>query len=400
MLKKLIRYARGSLRFRLCGPFPERFLNLCARGGVSLWDPLREENTLTASCALCHRSRIEYYAEKSGATLTILQSRGARETASRYRRRLGLWVGAAVLILGILVMGRFLWQVEIRGIAVLPEEEVRTALAEYGVHAGVLARGVDARSVERRMQVRFPGIAWIAVNIEGSHASIVIEETVQPPDRVEDGIPTNVVADRTGFIVSVECYDGSPAVKPGDSVRQGDLLISGVMDNAVGESRTVHARGQIKALSRETISVTVPYSQEHLAFRGIARRRFLSFFGVSIPLQAAGAPPSPYRLEKRESAPQGIFALLPVRLSTERYLLQEVITEEIDLPAAQIEAEKELLQKETRAFSGRVIHSREVTGVETEAGYTLIAEYLCEGEIGVERPFAAQESPLPAEKSS
>ena len=151
------------------------------------------------------------------------------------------------LVVGLLVMSRFVWRVEVQGTERLEPEVITAALAEYGVRSGALASGIDAKTVERQMQIRFEEIAWITVNVEGSRVTAIIEEAVPPPAVVEDGIPTNLIAAETGFITKVEVQNGNPVVKPGDSVQAGDLLVSGIMDNKVGESRTAHARGQVYA---------------------------------------------------------------------------------------------------------------------------------------------------------
>ena len=234
LIKKLIRYCRGTLQFTAAGPYPERFLNLCSGGGVGLWNTRRTAEGVTACCAQCHRSRLEYYAQKSGCRLETVRCTGMKSTARRYRRRTGLWVGAALLAEGLLVMGRFVWRVEIRGTEQLDPAVITAALAEYGVHPGVLARKIDARTVERRMQIRFAEIAWITVNVEGSRVTAILEEAVPPPAVVEDGIPTNLIAGETGFITRVEVQNGNAVVKPGDSVLAGDLLVSGIMDNQMG----------------------------------------------------------------------------------------------------------------------------------------------------------------------
>ena len=174
LMKKLIRYCRGTVQFTVVGPYPERFLNLCSQGGVGLWSTRRVENGITACCAQCHRPRLEYYAQKSGCALEIGRCSGMKNTARRYRRRTGLWIGAGLLVVGLLVMSRFVWRVEVQGTERLEPEVITAALAEYGVRSGALASGIDARTVERQMQIRFEEIAWITVNVEGSRVTAKI----------------------------------------------------------------------------------------------------------------------------------------------------------------------------------------------------------------------------------
>ncbi len=388
LIKKLIRYCRGTLQFTAAGPYPERFLNLCSGGGVGLWNTRRTAEGVTACCAQCHRSRLEYYAQKSGCRLETVRCTGMKSTARRYRRRTGLWVGAALLAAGLLVMGRFVWRVEIRGTEQLDPAVITAALAEYGVHPGVLAGKIDARTVERRMQIRFAEIAWITVNVEGSRVTAILEEAVPPPAVVEDGIPTNLIAGETGFITRVEVQNGNAVVKPGDSVLAGDLLVSGIMDNKMGESRLAHARGRVYAQVRERLEIFVPYEQRDYLLAGVARRRYLTVFGVEIPLQGRGAPEGPYRLEQTVTAPRGVFSLLPVTLREECYLQLREVTKTVSPQEAVRQAEKELALRE-QGLAAEVIH-REAVGSEGPAGFTLAAEYLLERQIAVEAKVQAE----------
>lgn len=388
LIKKLIRYCRGTLQFTAAGPYPERFLNLCSGGGVGLWNTRRTTEGVTACCAQCHRSRLEYYAQKSGCRLETVRCTGMKSTARRYRRRTGLWVGAALLAAGLLVMGRFVWRVEIRGTEQLDPAVITAALAEYGVHPGVLAGKIDARTVERRMQIRFAEIAWITVNVEGSRVTAILEEAVPPPAVVEDGIPTNLIAGETGFITRVEVQNGNAVVKPGDSVLAGDLLVSGIMDNKMGESRLAHARGRVYAQVRERLEIFVPYEQRDYLLAGVARRRYLTVFGMEIPLQGRGAPVGPYRLEQVVTQPGGFFSLLPVTLREECYLQLREVTKTVSPQEAMRQAEKELVLRE-QGLAAEVIH-REAVGSEGPAGFTLAAEYLLERQIAVEAKVQAE----------
>lgn len=388
LIKKLIRYCRGTLQFTAAGPYPERFLNLCSGGGVGLWNTRRTAEGVTACCAQCHRGRLEYYAQKSGCRLETVRCTGMKSTARRYRRRTGLWVGAALLAAGLLVMGRFVWRVEIRGTEQLDPAVITAALAEYGVHPGVLAGKIDARTVERRMQIRFAEIAWITVNVEGSRVTAIVEEAVPPPAVVEDGIPTNLIAGETGFITRVEVQNGNAVVKPGDSVLAGDLLVSGIMDNKMGESRLAHARGRVYAQVRERLEIFVPYEQRDYLLAGVARRRYLTVFGMEIPLQGRGAPVGPYRLEQVVTQPGGFFSLLPVTLREECYLQLREVTKTVSPQEAMRQAEKELVLRE-QGLAAEVIH-REAVGSEGPAGFTLAAEYLLERQIAVEAKVQAE----------
>ena len=240
------------------------------------------------------------------------------------------------------------------------------------------------------MQIRFEEIAWITVNVEGSRVTAIIEEAVPPPAVVEDGIPTNLVAAETGFITRVEVQNGNAVVKPGDSVQTGDLLVSGIMDNKVGESRTAHARGQVYAQVRARLEIFTPYKQSGYVLRGIARRRYLKIFGIEVPLQLKGIPDGPYRVEHITKEPKGLGALLPVEWREDCYLLMQEVEKTITPQEAMRQSEKALALREQDWGTAKIL-SREPVGTESPEGYTLTVEYLLEKQIAVEARVQTEE---------
>lgn len=44
MVKQLLQYSKGYVRIRVTGSSYERFLNMCARHNIVLWDLLPEKN--------------------------------------------------------------------------------------------------------------------------------------------------------------------------------------------------------------------------------------------------------------------------------------------------------------------------------------------------------------------
>lgn len=156
----------------------------------------------------------------------------------------------------------------------------------------------------------------------------------------------------------------------------------------MGESRLAHARGRVYAQVRERLEIFVPYEQRDYLLAGVSRRRYLTVFGVEIPLQGRGAPEGPYRLEQVVTQPGGLFSLLPVTLREECYLQLREVTKTVNPQEAMRQAEKELALRE-QGLAAEVIH-REAEGSEEPAGFTLTAEYLLERQIAVEAKVQAE----------
>lgn len=129
-------------------------------------------------------------------------------------------------------------------------------------------------------------------------------------------------------------------------MRAGDLLVSGIMDNKVGESRTAHARGRVYAQVRTRTEIFIPLKQRDYVLSGIARRRYLRIFGIEVPLQRKGAPDGAYRMERTIQQPEGIWALLPVALREDCYLLMRETEKTVTPEEARRQAQKALALRE------------------------------------------------------
>ena len=319
----IIRFFRGTVRFSIRDGFLERFINLCAQNRVPIWEGRREGNRYTACTTLSGSRRLPELAQKAGVILEPVRPGGAPVLLHRYRKRTGLFAGAALVAVGLLILGCFIWQVEIQGLQTIPEEEVRAALTELGVRRGALRRDIDAREVERMLMLRLDKAAWVAVNLRGSSAVVEILERVVPPERIDDQVPHNVVAAKPGFITYLEVYNGQPTVKAGDSVDVGEILVSGIMEDKKGRNRTVHARAKVLAQTQEKLQVEVPYLQESQRVRGTAVRRYLNILSVRIPLFLGDTPAEPWKVEQAVREIPLLSSLAPITWSRDGYLLLE-----------------------------------------------------------------------------
>ena len=387
----IIRFFRGTVRFAIRDGFLERFINLCAQNRVPVWDGRREGNRYTACTTLSGSRRLPELAQKAGVILEPVRPGGAPVLLRRYRKRTGLFAGAALVAVGLMILGCFIWQVDIQGLQTIPEEEVRAALEELGVRRGALRRDIDARQVERMLMIRLDKAAWVAVNLRGSSAVVEILERVVPPERVDDRVPHNVVAAKPGFITYLEVYSGQPTVKAGDSVDAGEILVSGIMEDKKGRNRTVHARAKVMAQTREELRVEVPYLQKEQKVRGTAVRRYLDILSVRIPLSLGGVPEEPWKVERAVRNIPLVSRLAPITWSREGYLLLETETRTITPQEAKAMAEERLAALEEKEFAGMTVLQRDLTGRELGDRFLLEGVYLCQEDISQEKEILTGE---------
>lgn len=81
-MKRVINFLRGSVEVEASGPFPERFLNLCAQRGVSFWGvEWLDGNAVRLTVPRQERGALEELGERTGCTVREVEREGS-ETPS------------------------------------------------------------------------------------------------------------------------------------------------------------------------------------------------------------------------------------------------------------------------------------------------------------------------------
>lgn len=180
--------------------------------------------------------KIRPFVRKTHVRVHVVKRQGLSFLMKRYSKRIGLLAGVLVFALVLLLSGEFVWEIRVNGNELVSEQEILQSLEEMGLKRGVWKNSLDVQKLALSLRREYHEIGWAAVNLIGSVAEIEIGERDEGDEVVEDSSPCNVVASRGGQIVSMEVYDGQKAVNKGDTVKQGDLVVSGVVVSSKGKT--------------------------------------------------------------------------------------------------------------------------------------------------------------------
>ena len=170
----------------------------------------------------------------------------------------GSLLAAALLTVLLVVEGNFtIWEFQVSGNETVPDEAVLRALEDYGITIRTPSLDIDQKDMRNHVLLELEDVVWLAVNVRGCVARVQVVERVRGQDMVEDG-PANVVARRPGLVTRVEALGGQAAVVPGDTVTQGQLLISGAVDLDNGGLRWQHGMGRVWARTWYELTAQVP----------------------------------------------------------------------------------------------------------------------------------------------
>lgn len=375
---RLLRFMKGVVVFTLSGGFTERFLNLCMRAGIPVFDTVRRPDCIRASTTAHSYRAMRPIAKKTGVRMRLHSKSGLPFLLHRYRRRGGLLVGILLFAAFLGVMSQFLWSIEIEGNESIPQETIVEKLRECGVREGAYTRGIDTFEAERQMQLLLPDISWIAINLRASTASIEIRERSRPPELIDDNTPCNVVSARTGQIVEMEVYDGEPVLHVGDTVEEGQLVVNsfigGIRNRSLG--RLVHARAKIVVEFPQDVTIRVPLEEEIREPVGeTSVKRSVNLFGVRIPLYFT-LPDGTCNVYSQTTQPFVIGLKLPLTITRETYEPVRVHTVSFTEDQAREEALSRLLDYEQDFAQVGEIVSKMANGEFSGNEYVVWAQYI------------------------
>lgn len=241
-------YYSGYLIVSVEGFFIERFLNICRNQKIAIEELEKKNSTyLIFKILKSDFKKIKSVAKNTKCKIRIIKKLGIPFLINRYRKRKVFAVALVVIAIFIFTITRFIWNIEIKGIENIKQEEMIELLEEYGIKCGTLKSKINKERIGNLIRLNRSDISWIGISIKGTNACITIEEAIEKPEIIDRNEICNIVADESGVISKIIVQNGTARVNVGDEVKNGDLLVEGVMEGVNTGVRKVHAEGDIFA---------------------------------------------------------------------------------------------------------------------------------------------------------
>ncbi len=386
-------FIKGYMVIYAEGFFCERFLNICMRRGIYLWNVRRMgENRLCACISIQGFREIRQVARKTRTHITVRRRYGLPFLMHRYRRRKPVIVGVVLFFVLLWYLSTHIVGIDVAGNQRIASTEIIRELKNFGIYHGAAVGKIDEKLVKNQMMTRFDDIAWIGVNIKGSRAYIEVRERLDTHVEVDRDVPCDIVAAKQGLVRLLEVKNGQTMVKVGQLVEKGDLLVSGVIDSEKKGMRYVHSFGEVFAETSYKKTREYPFEYIEKIYTGEEKSRYsLSVLGKEIRLFLKDSQPFEHcdKTQNSNEYRAPVSFIPSVFVNSLKYIEYtpesrvRTLDEAVELGRQELSAE---LEKE-------VPQSAEILDVNVtylpvgKKGVSVMVEYLCREDIGVQRPI-------------
>ncbi len=226
---------------------------------------------ITAYITLFGLTRAESVAAVHGSDLTVVKATGIPFIVSRYRKRIGIYVGMALACLMLFASQLFVFGVSVTGNKNLSDGQIKRVLEHCGIYVGAFIPDIRVYTAETNAVLLEEDLSSVAINIKGNHIEVdVIERVHAPQVQSKDGV-SDLAASDSGIVVDVQAKNGYPLVKVGDAVTKGQVLVTGDVTTKNGTHYYCRAIGSVFAEVKKSFTVKVPTVLTKRCFTGQKR---------------------------------------------------------------------------------------------------------------------------------
>lgn len=234
----------SGMRVRLQGRSLERLLHELQAHGVHPREVRREGlRTLTMRIERSDEREVRRACADAHVEVRQCTPLGLTRALMHLRRRAALPICAALCVLMLGMLGTRIWRIDVEAPSHALRAQVEQALSALGAMPGAAKSGLDLRALESAVTADVPGVKFCQARVRGVTLTLTAQQVEPAPDTLSLYPPGGLYALCDAVVERVQVLAGRAVVQRGDTVRAGDLLISGEEQLSREDTAPVRALG-------------------------------------------------------------------------------------------------------------------------------------------------------------
>ena len=237
-----------------------------------------DDLTITFQIRRQDLKKLNHLADKNGADVKIIRRAGWYWRLVSCRKR-------PVLIAGLAIIMALMWYIpsrifffRVEGNQQIPTRLILEVVSDCGINFGASRQQVRSEKVKNALLEAVPQLQWAGINTAGCVATISVKERQMPIQKTESSGVSSIVAVRDGIIQELTVTRGSTECKVGQSVTEGQVLISGYTDCGL-TVRAERAQGEIYASTSRQETFIMPLDWQKRGEKQAVSKKYSMIIG-------------------------------------------------------------------------------------------------------------------------
>ena len=187
LIKILLSYIMGYIRISIEGYYVEKFINICTNKKITIWKLKRNNNI-----KLYFNARIEDFkeitkiAKKVKCKIKIERKKGIPFLLNRYKKRKIFAIFSAIIIIFLIVISNFIWNIDIKEENGQELERIYQDLIDAGLNTGIAKHKIDTKEIINKVRLKRNDIAWMGIELKGTNAIVSIVKAEEKPEIIDE----------------------------------------------------------------------------------------------------------------------------------------------------------------------------------------------------------------------
>lgn len=257
----------ARVRFCAQGGRYEKLITLCGQQGVPLEHIKPAPGGFTATLPARYYRLAARLARRCRTRLRVERKQGLYFRCKRYRGRWGLVAGPLAFLAAVGLFGQTVWAIRWEGLSPVQQRQVEAALYNMDIYEGAFLAQEKVRLSEKQLLSQSQELGWISLNF-GKGRLVVEAAPAREKPVIEPNDPVDLVAAADGIVLETNVQEGFLQKKVGQTVAEGEVLISAVLPDRNLIPIESHAKGSVIAAVKKTYQCTQPLVYTATALTG------------------------------------------------------------------------------------------------------------------------------------
>ncbi len=230
---KFMSYIQNYVEIKITGQQPQKFINICLRRRLAVWNLIRVSDQEFTFCMLAgdFKKNVRSAARKSRVKVKITKKEGILYSLRRYRARKTLLIVSVLLMSLFYMMSSMVWNIRIEGGDAASRLRTQSLMDEFGVKRGSFLSNINTKALAEQLLYSQKNLCWVGVRKQGMTLSVELEKGTFYEEKKAENIPEtdpcNIAVSKDCLLYKVTVEQGTQVIGTGDTALAGQTVVSG-----------------------------------------------------------------------------------------------------------------------------------------------------------------------------